>query len=823
MAHHVYRFGECRIDLSARELDCAGELLSLSPKVFDCLAYLVEHRDRAVGRDELIAAVWGRVDVTDTLLGQTVLKARRAVGDTGNEQNTIRTVPRFGYRWIADVSVEEPPSTEANTPVAPAGSPVGESPVSAPARDQAHTFVVARSPAAPDATPPLRWRASAGAFAIIAAVIVATAVAIGWWQVVARRGSSKASDSWTAQTTSASGDAIDATAVLPVEINSAGDWSWLRLGLMDLIATRMRSAGVAVVPSDNVVALIRSGSTDVARKVTDGTGARILVLPSAKRLANGWTVRLALRAADGSEREVEARHTDVIEAGRAAADRLLALLGKRAPGRRDDLHELPADELISRAEAALLTDDLASARHLLESAPIAVQKSPELRLRLAQIDFRAGQLDAARKRLDELLAEVSAESNPVLRARILNGSGVVYLRTQRQIDGERDFTQAIALLESRNQPAALGQAYTGRAVSYAAQGRYEPAIADFARARVALELAGDALALARVEANEGIVSAKRGRYAEALAAHLRSAQHFERFGALNELASTLANAADAQLALLQPTDALATTERAWPLIGRLENRSTRHLLQVERASALAANGRLTEARALLTDLAGDNANDPEPLLLARVQYEQASLDFNASHFDNAATLAAAAVAGFDDADYQRERVSAWLLLTRSLRAQGRDAEAAAAVDRLLAWAKDRSATPNAVYATLADAERGWAARKRDVATTAYDSALSLAEKTGVPADTVQVIASYGASLIADGELDRASAVVGQAARWADRDFTCAVLQVRYYRALGEQEAWQAALRRARMLAGERTIPPLLGSLSGAGAGAARIF
>src|SRR5262249_7864902 len=104
MPRPVYRFGAYAIDPSARELRDDGALVTLSPKVFDVLTYLVEHRDRAIGRDELIAAVWGKLDVTDTQLGQTVLKARRAVGDSGDGQNVIRTIPRFGYRWIADVA-----------------------------------------------------------------------------------------------------------------------------------------------------------------------------------------------------------------------------------------------------------------------------------------------------------------------------------------------------------------------------------------------------------------------------------------------------------------------------------------------------------------------------------------------------------------------------------------------------------------------------------------------------------------------------------------------------------------------------------------------
>lgn len=88
-------------------------------------AYLVEHRDRAVGKDELVASIWERVDVSDTKLSQTVLRACRAVDDDGQTQNVIRTVSRFGYRWVADVVEAEgqrpapAPKTKADT--APGG------------------------------------------------------------------------------------------------------------------------------------------------------------------------------------------------------------------------------------------------------------------------------------------------------------------------------------------------------------------------------------------------------------------------------------------------------------------------------------------------------------------------------------------------------------------------------------------------------------------------------------------------------------------------------------------------------------------------------
>lgn len=111
MLRKVLCFGDYTMDLRGRVLRTNGESLAIEPKVFDCLAYLIENRARAVGRDELIAAVWGKVDVSDAMLGQAILKARRALRDTGRTQNMIRTVPRFGYQWIARVEEldESPP------------------------------------------------------------------------------------------------------------------------------------------------------------------------------------------------------------------------------------------------------------------------------------------------------------------------------------------------------------------------------------------------------------------------------------------------------------------------------------------------------------------------------------------------------------------------------------------------------------------------------------------------------------------------------------------------------------------------------------------
>ncbi len=103
----AYRICNLRIDPEARLLQRDGEALDVPRRVFDCLAYLIEQRARAVGRDELIEQVWHRSNVSDNQLAQTVLAARRLLDDDGVQQRLIRTVPGFGYHFIGAIEVED--------------------------------------------------------------------------------------------------------------------------------------------------------------------------------------------------------------------------------------------------------------------------------------------------------------------------------------------------------------------------------------------------------------------------------------------------------------------------------------------------------------------------------------------------------------------------------------------------------------------------------------------------------------------------------------------------------------------------------------------
>jgi len=110
---NAYRFSESLLDFDARELRRDGVVVVVPARVFACLQYLLEHRERAVSRDELAMAIFARDNVSDAQLSQIILRARRAVGDDGQEQRVIRTVPSFGFRWVAEVT---PVARTLNTP-----------------------------------------------------------------------------------------------------------------------------------------------------------------------------------------------------------------------------------------------------------------------------------------------------------------------------------------------------------------------------------------------------------------------------------------------------------------------------------------------------------------------------------------------------------------------------------------------------------------------------------------------------------------------------------------------------------------------------------
>lgn len=109
MMETLIRAGELEIDVGKRQARLAGRALALEPKAYAVLVYLLERRERVVGKEEIFAAVWPDVAVTDNALTRVIAPLRRELRDNAKAPRYIETVTKAGYRFIADVEGEETP------------------------------------------------------------------------------------------------------------------------------------------------------------------------------------------------------------------------------------------------------------------------------------------------------------------------------------------------------------------------------------------------------------------------------------------------------------------------------------------------------------------------------------------------------------------------------------------------------------------------------------------------------------------------------------------------------------------------------------------
>ena len=101
-------FENFALDSERRELRLGGTIVPVEPQVFDILVYLIANRDRVVSKDDLIASVWGGRIVSESTLTSRINAVRKAVGDSGDKQEFVRTFARKGVRWIAPVKPGKP-------------------------------------------------------------------------------------------------------------------------------------------------------------------------------------------------------------------------------------------------------------------------------------------------------------------------------------------------------------------------------------------------------------------------------------------------------------------------------------------------------------------------------------------------------------------------------------------------------------------------------------------------------------------------------------------------------------------------------------------
>ena len=112
-----FLFEDYALDTDLRELTRRAALISTGPQVFDTLVYLLQNRDRVVSKDDLLNAIWGRRVVSESTLASHINAVRKAVGDTGEEQRLVRTVPRKGFRFVGETKEVSSPAVFAPPPL----------------------------------------------------------------------------------------------------------------------------------------------------------------------------------------------------------------------------------------------------------------------------------------------------------------------------------------------------------------------------------------------------------------------------------------------------------------------------------------------------------------------------------------------------------------------------------------------------------------------------------------------------------------------------------------------------------------------------------
>ncbi|MEE8368810.1 MAG: transcriptional regulator [Thermoanaerobaculia bacterium] len=98
-----YCFDNFEVDLGNARLLKSGEPVPVRPQVFRLLVFLIENRDRLVGKEELFEGVWEEPFVTDNALTRAIARLRRALDDDPREPRYIETAHSRGYRFLADV------------------------------------------------------------------------------------------------------------------------------------------------------------------------------------------------------------------------------------------------------------------------------------------------------------------------------------------------------------------------------------------------------------------------------------------------------------------------------------------------------------------------------------------------------------------------------------------------------------------------------------------------------------------------------------------------------------------------------------------------
>lgn len=767
-----YIFGPFRLNVSTRQLWQESQEVTLPLKVFECLVYLIENRTRAVSRGELFENVWRNAHLTENVLDQTIFVLRRTLDDAAPGTTHIKTVRGFGYHWVA--SVEAGATSELDV-----------------------------SPPIPAEVPRKRVSGIRTRFVLLFLPVLAVLAAL--LLVRARWDSTRATDG----TPRKSGAAI--ALVLPADVISAGGKSWIRYGAMDLVAERLRSAGLAVVPSETTIALMqrldKQPGTDTVPRLRSATGADLVLRLQAREQDAGWSV--TLRDDDSPPRGITARGeaADVFEAARLATDRLALSLGLTPPSAPTASPGGVA--LAQQIRAALLASQPEAASAMIENADEESKQRPEVRFQISRLDYYLERFDAAESQLRSLVEEPAVQQDPALHSRVIVGLSAFAFRRHDYATAEAQLQSALDLAKHGNHPDQACSIASKAGLISLMRGELDKARAGLAKAMLECEETGNIDELGTAQNALGALETVVGNLDSSIAYCREAAHNHARTYSVDNELTAQSNLVDILLEKMDLAAAALAIERLDQLLDQSRQPSKTQTARLEKALYLMARGKLSEAERLLVDMehSANAPRDPNLLLM------KGRLAANGGHPAESAELASEAVRAFVERGIFSETgaADAWLLLVRSRIALNQRSEARDALAAMSAWVASSHVPSVRLLLLLARAETANAEGQADDAASAYDALLPLVDAEQSKRLKATAVDSHVRWLLSPGPKrpnpERALAVANRIAM--DDTYDSALVRLRIAQALGARAEWRKALARARELAGERSIPASL--------------
>ena len=280
---HFYEFGPFRLDAQKHRLLRNGDLVPLSPKALEALTVFVQHPNEMLEREALMQAVWADTFVEDANLTVAVSQLRKALGQSGEAAEYIETVPRVGYRFVAEVrEVHEQPTPLVIEKRTLSHTVIEEDLV----HDTLQTEEESQSILVRPVGKRLPFTMSRAATATLVSVASLLAVALGAGSYFGNSGPTPSSEA-------AAISSLRSIAVLPPKSLSGESDESLSLGMADALITRLGSVGkLPVRPTSAVLRYLDSNQDPV--NIGRALGVDAVLDGSLQRDAVGMRVTLRL-------------------------------------------------------------------------------------------------------------------------------------------------------------------------------------------------------------------------------------------------------------------------------------------------------------------------------------------------------------------------------------------------------------------------------------------------------------------------------------------------------------------------------------------------